>query len=278
MGNIQGAAMEHFRRAGSGIPAVDTTVQSNFFVEGLTKNEDSAAGNRNDGTLESAFRAARRRRDEENLTGPNAISDFDITEALETNHANDRGAGNQNISGLLRATDTRPTHGPGQFDAFETSKDQSELIVDGDRRAADLLNDQDDGGATAAMNFARDRPPIYRREKAPDKIRQLSDMERSSIGNNRNEERGSPDAPPLLWPSQQKSGANTSENNVLQPSDTARSKNVFDTRYEEDSKLEDSPNFRRGQNKAFENSSAKDVMRGAETPVGGEGRISEASD
>ena len=53
----------------------------------------------------SAFRVTKNTREED---AANGISDFDITEALDTNVAGDRAQAN--ISGLLRATDTRQTH------------------------------------------------------------------------------------------------------------------------------------------------------------------------
>lgn len=224
MGNIGAPnntqTLEQYRRHVSGMHNNhDTTGQSNFFMNDLTKNEENE-GHGAHGGLGSAFRAARNQpRDDD--TAAHGISDFDITEALDTNAGGDRAA-QQNISGLLRATDTRQTQVPNHYDAFETSKDHSELIVDGDRRAADvLLDEQDDGGATAAANFARDRPPIHRREKAPEpKMRQLSEVERQSIGNNRNDDRygdaGAAEPPALLWPSQVK-GAKSEQ--ILKPAD-----------------------------------------------------------
>ena len=81
------------------------------------------------------------------------------------------------MSRLLRATETHQTQAQNHYEPFETSKDQS--IVDGDRHAADdLLDEVDDVGARAAEDFARDRPPIQRREKGPEaKLRQLSEIE-----------------------------------------------------------------------------------------------------
>ena len=65
---------------------------------------------------------------------------------------------------------------------------------------------------------------------------------------------------------------------MINPHNERRSKNIFDTSHAE-SKLEDSPNFRRGHsNKKINVTTREEASHVAQTLIGGEGRVSEASD